>query len=436
MSPPKERSAVREIVPFQGLIDAVVRPPGSKSITNRALLAACLANGTSVLTGVLFAEDTEAMFDCIRAMGAGVLRDTDGTTVTVNGVGGCVDGFETEFYARQSGTTARFIAATLALGNKPLRLDADDVMRARPMGETFEALERLGVSVEATGGDKLPVVICGPVPESFSQPVVHLDASVSSQFTSGLLLAGACMPAGLILEIEGEVVSRPYLDMTVAVMNSFGASVSTPDINTFVVLPGGYTATNYDIEPDASAASYFFAAAAICGGKVTVDGLGATSMQGDVAFVDVLARMGCLVEKRAKDITVTGGPLNGVEENFSQISDTAQTIAAVAVFAEGPTTIKGIGFIRNKETDRIAAVVAELLRLGIDATELEDGFRIQPGMTTAAVVETYEDHRMAMSFALIGLRCLGVSIADPNCVAKTFPTYFDELERLRPEGVV
>jgi len=333
-------------------------------------------------------------------------------------------------------STARFLAAVLALGTQPLRLDADKAMRLRPMNDVFGALQTLGVSVSFEGEDGcLPAVVEGPVNAVGRLPEISVDASVSSQFTSGLLLVAPCLPDGLRIVIEGGVVSRPYLDMTVAVMESFGAQVQRPDGRTFVVAPGGYKATSYAIEPDASAASYFFAAAAICGGTVRVDGLGSMSLQGDVKFVDVLAEMGAIVEVGPSSISVTGAPLHGVVADFSQISDTAQTLAAVAVFADSPTTVTGIGFIRKKETNRITAVVTELQRIGIAAEEHPDGFSIAPGPSTPAIIQTYDDHRMAMSMALIGLARSGISIADPQCVRKTFPTYFEEMEQLRPGGM-
>ena len=427
---------VLEIIPFGGPIDAVAVPPGSKSITNRALLAAALASGTSTLHGALFADDTEAMIDCIRSLGAVVLLADNGTTVSVTGIGGDLSACDSTLFARQSGTTARFLAAVLALGETPLRLDADEAMRRRPMNDVFTAIEHLGVKVSFEQVDgHLPAIVEGPIGRHGEMPLISIDASVSSQFTSGLLLAAPCMPEGLQITIAGDVVSRPYLDMTIAVMTSFGAVVEQSDDRTFVVAPGGYLARDYDIEPDASAASYFFAAAAISGGTVRVDGLGAHSLQGDVRFVEVLADMGAEVAVNESSITVTGAGLHGVTADFSQISDTAQTAAAVAVFADGPTTISGIGFIRNKETNRIAAVVSELRRLGIDATEDDDGFTVIPGPTHVATIETYDDHRMAMSMALIGYANAGVSISDPNCVRKTFPTYFEEMERLRPGGL-
>jgi 3-phosphoshikimate 1-carboxyvinyltransferase len=427
---------VLEIIPFGGPVDAVVVPPGSKSITNRALLAAALARGTSTLHGVLFADDTEAMIDCVRSLGAVVEPVENTTTVLVTGIGGDLSACDSSLFVRQSGTTARFLAAVLALGETPIRLDADEAMRRRPMNDVFASIERLGVMVsyEQVAGH-LPAVVEGPIRRRGAMPVISIDASVSSQFTSGLLLAAPCMPEGLQIHIDGEVVSRPYLDMTVAVMASFGAVVQKPDDRTFIVPPGGYRSQDYDIEPDASAASYFFAAAAICGGTVRVDGLGTNSLQGDIRFVEVLADMGARVAVGDSSITVTGAALHGVKADFSQISDTAQTAAAVAVFAEGPTTISGIGFIRKKETNRVAAVVSELRRLGVDAIEEDDGFTVNPGATHRATIETYDDHRMAMSMALIGYGNPGVSISDPNCVRKTFPAYFEEMERLRPGGL-
>jgi 3-phosphoshikimate 1-carboxyvinyltransferase len=266
---------------------------------------------------------------------------------------------------------------------------------------------------------------------------VSVRGDVSSQFLSGLLLAAPCMRDGLVVEVTTELVSVPYVEMTLSVMTAFGArvvhDVDSDGRRTISVESGGYRAVErYVVEPDASAASYFFAAAAICGGTVRVDGLGMDSLQGDVAFVDALEQMGCQVERAADHLTVVGASdLRGVEVDFTDISDTAQTLAVVAPFASSPTTITGIGFIRGKETDRIAAVVAELRRCGISAEELPDGIRVAPGAPQPAVVDTYDDHRMAMSFALLGLRAPGIVIRDPGCVAKTFPGYWTALEGLR-----
>lgn len=422
-------------MPFTGPINAKVTPPGSKSITNRALLIAALARGQSVLRGALLADDTQAMIDCVRNLGARVTLSDEGTKIVVDGIGGDLSSSGFDFFARQSGTTARFMLPVLGLGATPLRLDAEDAMRRRPMADAIECLRSLGVEVSEDGERGcLPLTIRGPVKSRSEMPTVAIDGSVSSQFTSGLLLAAPSMPNGLSVVLGSEVVSRPYLEMTVDVMRAFGAVVRQPSENEFVVEPGAYSSTEFVIEPDASAASYYFAAAAICGGSIQVEGLGSQSIQGDLRFVDVLASMGAQVKIDESSVTVTGAALHGVTVDFSQISDTAQTIAAVAVFADSPTTITGIGFIRKKETNRIAAVVRELQRLGVDARENPDGFTVIPGPTEPAAIETYDDHRMAMSMALIGFARSGVSILDPDCVNKTFPTYFQSMEELRPEA--
>jgi 3-phosphoshikimate 1-carboxyvinyltransferase len=243
------------------------------------------------------------------------------------------------------------------------------------------------------------------------------------------------MRSGLRVTVPTDLVSRPYVTMTVAVMRAFGVTVDEPDDRTWLVDPAAYAATTYEVEPDASAASYLFAAAAIVGGRVTVPGLGRASLQGDLAVVDLLERMGATVQREADRTTVTGtGVLRGIEADLSQLSDVAQTLAVVAAFAEGPSRFTGIGFIRGKETDRIGNVVAELVRAGIDAVEEPDGYTIRPAPVRPATIQTYADHRMAMAFALLGLRAPGIRIADPGCVGKTFPGYWMVLDALRGGG--
>lgn len=428
-----ELPARLEIVPFDGPIAATPLLSGSKSITNRALLIAALADGRSTLHDALLADDTEAMLACVRGLGASV--SVEGTRITVDGIGGDLRASSPALDVNQSGTTARFIAAVLLLGRSAITLDGHPAMRRRPMGPTIDALRTLGATVVERGAPgHLPLEITGAAGETAWMPTVVLRADESSQFASGLLIAAACLPHGLRIELDGPVVSRPYLRMTAAVMAEFGARVTTDDERVWTVAPGGYSASDLRIEPDASAASYVFAAAAIVGGTVTVTGLGSASIQGDVGFVDVLRSMGAVVDMGIGSTTVTGAPLHGIEVDMADISDTAQTLAAVAVFAEGPTRLTGIGFIRAKETDRIGALVTELGRLGIGAVEEDDGLSITPGVVHGAVVHTYDDHRMAMSLSLIGLRVPGVVIDDPGCVRKTFPTYFDVLESMRPGG--
>jgi len=401
---------------------ASVRPPGSKSITNRALLCAALADGTSTLRGALFAQDTAAMADAVASLGAEVIADEGARTLSVTGPRR--PAAEVRIDARQSGTTSRFILPAAALGGERVIVDGDPQLRKRPFAPLLDALAALGASVEALGQPgHLPVAVRGPA----AGGAVRLPGHISSQFLSGLLLAAPLMARGVEVELTSPLVSAPYVRMTAAVMDAFGVRVDGLSVE-----PSSYVPADLAIEPDASAASYFFAAAAICGGRVTVEGLGSDSIQGDVAFVDVLERMGASVERRADSITVSGeGPLHGVDADMAEISDTAQTLAAVAVFAEGPTRVRGVGFIRAKETDRIGALVTELRRAGIGARAEADGFSVAPGAPRPTRFHTYDDHRMAMSLSLLGLRVAGIEIEDPGCVAKTYPGFFADLDSLR-----
>ena len=409
-----------------GPIDATVDLPGSKSITNRALVCAALAAGPSSLRNWLDADDTRAMIDALLTMGVPVARADDGA---LSIAGGGLSHQVVSIDARQSGTTSRFLLPVLALDGIPRRLDGDEQLRVRPMADTFAALRTLGARVDDEGvPGHLPVVVEGPLPGG----EVELAGDVSSQFLSGLLLAGPHMPGGLRVCVTTELISRPYVDMTVAVMQAFGADVVAEGDDIWTVAPQRYTGADHDVEPDASAASYAWAAAVVSGGAVTVTGLRRGSLQGDVAFVDVLERMGARVRRDDDAITVAAGDhLRGVDVDMADLSDTVPTLAVVAAFADGPTTIRNVGFIRHKETDRIAAPVAELRRCGIEATATDDGLRVVPGPVRGAVVETYRDHRMAMAFSLLGLRVEGIRIADPGCVDKTFPGYWALLDELR-----
>jgi 3-phosphoshikimate 1-carboxyvinyltransferase len=423
-------SEVMRIEPLARPPDATVVVPGSKSLTNRALVAAALASGESELSGVLLADDTEAMLDSLARLHVASVVDRTTATASITGLAGRLPDGPIELDARLSGTTSRFLLPVLALGTGPYRLDGGEPLRRRPMADGVAALRALGAAVLDEGeSGHLPVTVRGP---GTARRTIEVAGDVSSQFLSGLLLAAPCLAEGLSVRVTGELVSTPYVDMTTAVMASFGTDVQRPEPDLYVVAPSGYTSRRYAVEPDASAASYFLAAAALCGGRVTVEGLGRASLQGDIRFVDVLELMGATVRWGPDRVTVEGPDrLRGVQANLREFSDMAQTLAVTAVFADGPTTIDGIGFIRAKETDRIAATVAELRRCGIDATELDDGLVVQPGTPGPSRVETYDDHRMAMSFALLGLRVPGIEIADPGCVAKTFPHYFEVLDSLR-----
>lgn len=431
------------IDPIGGPIDLTARVPGSKSITNRALVCAALASGRSTLVGALIADDTEAMVGVLRSLGLAVAVEpdptagTDGAQIDVEGCGGAVPPAAGPLDVRQSGTTSRFALPLVALGSGPYPIDAHPQMRARPMHESIAALRHLGVEVvDGARRGHLPATVIPPgTPARADAPAtVAVAGDVSSQFLSGLLLIGPCLPGGLRIEVTTALVSRPYVDLTIEVMAAFGASVQQPDPTTFVVAPTGYVGTAYRVEPDASAASYPLAAAAICGGTATVLGLGSGALQGDARFADVLGALGGTVERTPDRTTVAfepGAPLRGGSFDFADISDTAQTAAVLAPFADAPVRIGGIGFIRRKEIDRVAAVATELGRLGVRVDVDDDGWTIHPGPVHGGVVQTSDDHRMAMSFALLGLRVPGIAIATPACVAKTFPGYWALLEQVR-----
>ena len=366
--------------------------------------------------------------------GRGNHPDRDAGPITVVGVGGAPTTEGAVLDARLSGTTSRFIAPFAALGHATVILDGAAPLRSRPMGELLDALVVLGAQIEPLGEPgHLPVQIEG---HGLVGGTVELSGDVSSQFLSGLLLAAPAMRNGLKATMTTELVSKPYVDMTLGVMADFGAVGSNDSYRTLDVASQPYVALDdYQIEPDASAASYFLAAAALCGGRIRVEGLGRLSSQGDIRFVDVLERMGAHVTWEDHAVELVGPEkLAGVEVDMADISDVAQTLAVVATAATSPTRVTGIGFIRNKETDRIRAVVTELNRLGIDAVEEPDGFTVRPGQIRPATVQTYDDHRMAMSFALLGLVSPGVEIADPHCVAKTYPGFWQVLESLRTAG--
>jgi 3-phosphoshikimate 1-carboxyvinyltransferase len=418
-----------------GEVNARVRVPGSKSYTNRALMVAALARGHSKVTGALFSDDTRYMSAALNQLGARVSSDESATSFDVDGCDGQLTAAEAEIelFVGNAGTAARFLAASLALGQGSYRLDGVARMRERPMRDLFTALGLLGVAITEHGAPGcLPVTLSGRTRRA-GDVRLPVPGNASSQFLSGLLLAAPYLGGEVVLEVVSELVSKPYLDLTTQVMASFGVNVEQRGYEMFRVPAGQrYQGRDYEVEPDASAASYFFAAAAICNGRVTVEGLGTNTRQGDFRLVDILERMGARVEREAQRTTVIGtGTLRGVDVDMSDLTDVAQTLAMVAPFAVGPTRITGIGFIRHKETDRVGNVVKELTKLGISATEQEDGYTIEPGRPHAGSVETYDDHRMAMSFALLGLKQPGIQIENPACTSKTFPHYFNVLDQLR-----
>lgn len=420
-------------IPTNGPVQGTIRPPGSKSLTNRALVCAALADGTSTLRGALESEDTQVMVEALRQLGIAVKHDAATRTMQIVGCAGRPPARGAELYVANSGTTIRFLTALVALGQGRFRLDGTPRMRQRPIADLLEALRRLGVEARSEANNGCPPVLV----EARGLPggAAEVAGNISSQFLSGLLLAAPGARSPLDLRVVGELVSQPYVEMTLAVMRAFGVECQTEALTRFQIpVDQPYHARPYAIEPDASAASYFFAAAAATGGRVTVEGLSRDSLQGDVAFCDCLAQMGCQVEYQADAITVTGGRLRGIDVDMNAISDTVQTLAAVALLAEGPTTVRNVGHIRHKETDRLAALAVELRKLGATVEERPDGLRIVPGPLRPAEIDTYDDHRMAMSLAIVGLASPGVVIRDPGCTAKTYPGFFDDLRRLCQGG--
>lgn len=420
---------VHKMEPVNKPIRGTVAPPGSKSITNRALILAALAQGTSHLSGVLDSEDTRVMIDSLRKLGLSIEQDFDQKTLTVIGSnGGQFSVSKADLWLQNSGTSIRFLTAAVTLGRGKFRLDGNERMRQRPISDQVDGLNILGSHVQCELGTDCPPVLVDANGLPGGETI--LPGDLSSQYLSAILMAAPCAQKTVTIRIEGVLVSRSYVEMTIACMKSFGVEVQQPDPQTFVIHPQKYIGRLYHIEPDASAASYFFAAAAITQGQITIQGLHRNSLQGDVKFVDVLQQMGCIVEFKEHSITVTGKPLTGVDVDMNDISDTAQTLAVVAPFAQGPTRVRNVAHMRHKETDRVAAVVTELKKAGIQAEEHADGYTIWPGPVTPASIATYDDHRMAMSFALLGLKYPGILIEHPDCTRKTFPDYFSVLEEL------
>jgi 3-phosphoshikimate 1-carboxyvinyltransferase len=414
-----------------GPIHGSIRPPGSKSITNRALVCAALAEGLSTLSGALGSDDTRVMIKGLGQLGVAIEHDPRQQTIRMAGCGGRLPAAEADLMAGNSGTTVRFLTAVAALGQGRFRLDGTARMRQRPIQDLLDALAQLGADAVSEHASGCPPVIVRAAGLPGGRATVA--GEVSSQFLSALLLAapGARTPVELI--VAGKLVSRPYVEMTLRVMQAFGVAIEFAG-GVFRISPSRYRAACYAIEPDASAASYFLAAAAVTGGSVTVEGLSRRSLQGDVAFCDCLEQMGCRVRGDASGLTVIGGPLHGIEADMNAISDTVQTLAAVALLAEGPTSIRGVAHIRHKETDRIRALATELRKLGATVQEQDDGLRIIPGKLHGATLDTYDDHRMAMSLALVGLTTPGVIIRDPGCTAKTYPGFFQDLAKLTGQG--
>jgi 3-phosphoshikimate 1-carboxyvinyltransferase len=406
------------------------RIPGSKSLTNRALLCAAGAPGRSLLRRPLASDDTLAFAGGLRALGYGVDLDQAGGDVwAVTGTGRGPEVPVAEVFCRDAGTAARFLPALAATGSGRFTFDGTEQLRRRPLGPLLDGLQALGAAITREGERDLPFVLEAG---GLRGGEVVVDAHQSSQYVSGLLLAAPLMQHPLRLRTT-DLASRPYVEMTLGLMRRFGVDAEGSPETGITVPVGGYRPRELTIEPDASTASYFFAAAALTGRTVTVPALGMSSAQGDLAFVHVLEAMGATVRCEEESTTVTGpsGGLGGdVALDMNAISDTMMTLAAIAPFADGPVTITGVGHTRRKESDRVAVTAANLRACGVPVEEGEDWLRVHPASPRPATIACHRDHRIAMSFSVLGLRAAGITLDDPECVSKTFPGFHQEFARL------
>jgi 3-phosphoshikimate 1-carboxyvinyltransferase len=431
-------------VAASGPLDAAIRVPPSKSLTQRALAAAAMARGTSLIRGPLAAEDTQFLARALRTLGVPVGEEADGWRV--EGSPGPFPAAEADLQLGNAGTAMRFLTPILATGRGRYTLDGSPRMRQRPMGDLLSALSGLGAKVRSAEGNGCPPVVVEA--DGLPGGEVAVRGTVSSQFISGLLLAAPRAQGDLALRIDGSLVSRPYVEMTLDVMRRFGATVDREallaeraekgrcDEGAGVIYrarAGGYVAAEYEVEGDASSACWWFAAAAVTGGRARVRGIPPSSKQGDLGFLGILESMGCRVRRGADTggafIEVTGGPLKGVEANLADMPDTAPALGAVALFASSPTRITGAAHLRAKESDRIAGLAGGLGALGARTEEHRDGLTIRPGSLREATLDPLDDHRLAMAFAVAGLGIGGIRILNPTCVGKSYPGFFEELRR-------
>lgn len=413
------------------LINGTVNLPGSKSVSNRALLLAALAEGTTQLSNLLDSDDIRHMLNALQALGVNVRLSADRTRCEVDGVGGKLAAAQPlELFLGNAGTAMRPLAAALCLGNSDIVLTGEPRMKERPIGHLVDALRQGGAQIDYLEQENYPPL---RLRGGFRGGKLTVDGSVSSQFLTALLMAAPLAEQDTEIQIQGELVSKPYIDITLHLMKAFGVDVKHENYQIFHIKGGQTYRTpgTYLVEGDASSASYFLAAAAIKGGTVRVTGIGKKSVQGDTKFADVLEKMGAKVTWGDDYIECSRGELRGIDMDMNHIPDAAMTIATTALFADGPTVIRNIYNWRVKETDRLSAMATELRKVGAQVEEGEDYIRVvPPAQLITAEIGTYNDHRMAMCFSLVALSDIPITILDPKCTAKTFPDYFEQLARL------
>ena len=414
-------------VKTQPIKNITITVPGSKSYTHRYLIAAALADGQSTLKNCLHSEDTGLTLAALQQMGTSIKKQ--GQLVVVDGTGGGLRAPAEPIYLGNSGTSMRLLTALAAISDGKHLLTGTERMCERPIGDLIEALTQIGIDAQAKNGDG-----CPPVEIKGGQLAggkVYLNCKTSSQFLSALLLIAPYTNKGLDIHVTEGPVSKPYIDMTIQVMGKLGVEVNREGYQKYFVRGGQkYQAGEYLVEPDCSQASYFWAAAAITGASIKINGIHQNSIQGDVRLVEVFRAMGCDVYSQADGIMVTGGPLHAVQVDMSDMPDMVPTLAVVAAYAKGTTVIENVAHLKAKESDRIAAVANELEKMGIDVKRAGDGMSIKGGIPKGAEIDTYDDHRIAMSFAVAGLKTPGVVIKNQDCVKKSFPNFWQVFETL------
>jgi 3-phosphoshikimate 1-carboxyvinyltransferase len=417
---------MKEIKPHK-ISDCRISVPGSKSYTHRMLIAAALAKGASTLKNALISEDTQLTIDALRQMGIEI--KVNGTDVRVDGQAGRLEPCDEPIFLGNSGTSMRLLTATAALGKGTYTLTGTARMQMRPIKDLLTALQEMGVRAQALNGNGCPPVeVTGG---TISADEVRINCQQSSQYLSALLLIAPCTRNGLEISVTAGPVSRPYVDLTIELLKTFGIRFEREGYRKFKV-PGGqvYRAGKYVVEADCSQAAYFWSAAAISGAKIKVTGINSDSAQGDVRFVGLLEQMGCLISRESDGIGVTGGPLHAIDADMADMPDQVPTLAVVAAFARGISVIKNVAHLRSKESDRLTATAAELKKMGIGAACTDNGLLVWGGMPRGSVIDTYNDHRIAMSFAIAGLTVPGVCIRDEDCVGKSFPAFWRVFKEL------
>ena len=405
-----------------------VSVPGSKSYTHRSFIAAALSDGPCRITNALRSDDTDLTVGCLRQLGTKITDHKDGRLV-ITGCGGRFGSVDQPIFLGNSGTSMRLLTAVAALGQGRIILTGSDRMQQRPIQELLDALSGLGIAARSTAGNGCPPVEV--VGSPFAGGRTRVDCRVSSQYLSALLLIAPLAREPVEIEVSRGLVSRPYVDMTIDVMEQFGIQVQRRGYEHFTVATGQrYRARDISVEPDCSQAGYFWAAAAVTGGSVKVYGTRADSRQGDVRLADCFGRMGCEVNAEADGIRVSGRPLKSISVDMADMPDMVPTLAVVAAFAEGTTVIKNVAHLKAKESDRLGAVANELTKMGIAVKRSDSGLTVQGGSPRAADIDTYDDHRMAMSFAPAGLVVPGIRINDEMCVAKSFPNFWEVFGQL------